>query len=204
MKHTITYLGRNIEVPEDKLEQLNALLGIESIELSQLPEGGTFIVGDYEFIVLEQLGELTAVILKGLYGDDEVAFGSNNNYNGSAVDELCNEFAQKVAAIIGEGNIAEHTVDLTSDDGLKDYGSIFRNASLITAEDYRKWVYILDKHNPGAWWWLATPYSTKTHGNDSWVKCVSPSGGVDDDGCGYGGCGVRPFCIFESSISVSL
>ena len=203
MKHTITYLGRNIEVPEDKLEQLNTLLGIESIKLSQLPEGSTFIVGDYEFIVLEQLGELTAVILKGLYAD-EVEFGSNNNYNGSAVDELCNEFSQKVAAIIGEDNIAEHTVDFTSDDGLKDYGSIFRNASLITAEDYRKWVYILDKHNPGAWWWLATPYSTKTHGNDSWVKCVSPSGSICSFNDYYGDCGVRPFFIFESSISVSL
>jgi hypothetical protein len=67
---------------------------------------------------------------------------------------------------------------------------------------YRKYVRIIDNYKLD-WWWLATAYSTATHEDDKWVKCVSPRGGVFDGNCGNFDCGVRPFCIFNSSISVS-
>jgi hypothetical protein len=94
-------------------------------------------------------------------------------------------------------------VDLTSDDGLKDYGKIRRRASLLTADLYRRYVEILDKHKIDKWWWLATPHSTARHENASWVKCVAPSGYFGSDNYCGGGCGVRPFCILKSNIFVS-
>ena len=52
-------------------------------------------------------------------------------------------------------------------------------------------------------WWLATAHSTSKHDGDLWVKCVSPRGSVGDGHCGRDISGVRPFCIFKSSIFVS-
>lgn len=52
-----------------------------------------------------------------------MAFGETNNYEKSEVREALNtEFLQLTINDIGEENIIKHKVDLTSDDGLKDYG----------------------------------------------------------------------------------
>ena len=93
-------------------------------------------------------------------------------------------------------------MDLTSDDGLKDYGSICRKASLLTADLYRRYVQILDTCKPSAWWWLATPYSTPAHESSTWIKCVAPAGFIFYDYF-YIDFGVRPFCILNSNIFVS-
>ena len=131
-----------------------------------------------------------------------MAFGESNNYDGSEVDAVCNEFAEEIAGIVGEENILLHEVDLTADDGLKDYGIMQRKASLLTTNRYRQYVAILDKHSPKTWWWLATAYSTPAHGYDSIVKCVAPSGNISNDYY-YNDDGVRPFCILNSNIFVS-
>jgi hypothetical protein len=173
---------------------------LDAVQLSTVAVGDTVTIGDHELIVLEQSGDTTAAICKDFI--DACAFGSSNNYDGSKVDKLCSEFATKLAKVIGEDNMILHTVDLTADDGLKDYGSVKRFASLLTADLYRRYVYTLDKYKPDAWWWLATPYSTPTHGYESTVDCVSPRG-YFNDGRFNRDFGVRPFCILNSNIFVS-
>ena len=74
--------------------------------------------------------------------------------------------------------------------------------SLLTADLYRRYVEILDKYKVEHWWWLATAVSTAKHDVYNWVKCVSLSGSIDNGGVGAI-IGVRPFCIFSSSIFVS-
>ena len=171
-------------------------------KLSDIPVGETFKLGKHEFVVLEHSKDTTAVILKGLLFEEK-KFGSSNNFDGSNVDKECQKFAGEIAGIVGAENLIEHTVDLTSDDGLKDYGKVRRKMSLLTAELYRRYVYILDKFKLDKWWWLATAYSTKAHDNDRWVKCVSPSGHVNRLNYVDFSRGVRPFCILSSSIFVS-
>lgn len=170
-------------------------------KLADIEPGDTFRLEEHEFIVLEHCAGETAVLRKDIL--KKMAFGSNNNFDGSDVDEVCLTFAEEIAGIVGDENLVLHTVDLTSDDGLKDYGEVERSASLLTTEQYRKYVHILDKHKPDKWWWLATPHSTPTHENDSWVKCVAPVGFICDDCCNRDGGGVRPFCILKSDIFVS-
>ena len=170
-------------------------------KLSDIPVGETFKLGKHEFAVLEHGKDTTAVIYKGLLLQSQ-EFGSNNNFDGSYVDKECQKFADEIAGIVGAENLVEHTVDLTSDDGLKDYGKIKRKMSLLTTELYRRYVYILDKFKLDKWWWLATAYSTKTHDNTTWVKCVSPPGIILSDFY-FSGDGVRPFCILNSNIFVS-
>ena len=196
MKNFISINGKKTELTEEQVQQIRASFGM-SVKLADIPVGDTVKIGDYELIVLEQSWDTTALICKDFI--EICTFGDSNNYDGSKVDKLCNKFATGLSKIIGEDNVIQHTVDLTADDGLKDYGSVKRYASLLTADLYRRYVYTLDKHKPDAWWWLSTPYSTPTHGYESAVKYVSPSGDIGFDDGGYGR-GVRPVLYFKSSI----
>ena len=203
MENYISINGEKIGLTEKQVERIKGSLDIWKVKLADTAPGDIVKVGKHEFIVLEHREEGTAMIRKELL-QENVVFGSNNNYAGSHVEVICIEFATELAAIVGEDNLILHTVDLTSDDGLKDYGTVRRKASLLTADMYRRFVQILDKHKLDAWWWLATPYSTPAHENDHWVKCVSPSGRIRNGNCiSDVNCGVRPFCILKSNIFVS-
>lgn len=201
MKNYICIKGKKIELTEEQVKQIWVAQGQAEIKLADIPEGETFKIGNHEFVVLENSGDTTAIIRKKLLPDD-MEFGSNNNFSGSYVEDKCREVADEIAAIVGKENLVEHTVDLTSDDGLKDYGTIKSRCSILTTDLYRRYVDILDKFMPDRWWWLATAHSTERHGNSSWVKCVSPSGCISSNNCNNHD-GVRPFCILKSNIFVS-
>lgn len=172
------------------------------VKLSDVAAGDVVKVGGQKFIVLEHRDDGTALIRKELLRESEEFGKEDNNYTHSIVEKICNDFADELAGIVGTENVVEHDVDLTSDDGLKDYGVIRRRASLLTADMYRKFVEILDKYRLDAWWWLATPHSTARHENAYWIKCVSPAGLIGN-GNYYFSFGVRPFCILKSNIFVS-
>ena len=201
MKNYICINDQRIELSDEQDAQLKGSFNLPGVRLADVPVGDTCKIGAHEFVVLEHSGDTTAVILKNLLPDQK--FGESNNYNGSKADATCNAFAADLETAVGKDNLCLHTVDLTSDDGLKDYGSIKRKASLLTCEKYRRFVYTLDKHKPGDWWWLATAWSTPAHDNSCTVKCVAPSGSINNVRYHYGGCGVRPFCILKSHIFVS-
>ena len=207
MENYICIGGRKVELTEEQIDVLldrNKCIGpgeAPKRELRDVPVGGVFMVGEYEFFVLDHTEYGTSALMKNLI-EDETQFGDNNNFDGSTVDEICGEFAEKLEGIVGDG-LLMHDVDLTSDDGLKDYGTVERKVSLLTAELYRRYVYAIDMHKVDAWWWLATPHSTPTHCDYNWVKCVSPSGYFGDNGHYGSSRGGRPFCIFKSNIFVS-
>ena len=111
------------------------------------------------------------------------------------------EILPKIIEAVGEENILTFKTDLTALDGLKPYTDLESKISLPTLDFYRANVEIFDKHNPGTWWWLATPESAQPHCDPNWIVCVSPSGCVGGGLCGGGGVvGVRPFLIFHTSI----
>ena len=177
----------------------------KQVRLSEKKIGEVVKIGTYEFIALEHMDGTTAVILKKLLKDN-VRFGENNNdFRDSNVLPILREFAKEIEAIVGTENLIPHLVDLTSNDGLKDYGAITEKVSLLTAEQYRRYVDILDQERIKKWWWLATPDSTMDHGNDRGELCVSARGGIYYycNDISYFRHGVRPFCILKSDIFVS-
>lgn len=204
MENYLTLNGKRIDLTDEQVREIESSLTSGRIRLSEIPAGDPFKIGEHEFIVLEHRGEETAVLSKDALPED-MQFGEDNN---NFADENCivrkelMKFADKIEAIVGKGNLIEHTVDLTSDDGLDDYGSITAKVSIMTTPLSRKYVRITDKYKVDRWCWLATPHSTPTHGNASWVKCVAPSGRIYDYDYGNEG-GVRPFCILKSNIFVS-
>ena len=191
--------GKKTELTKEQLKQLGII--VDTCYLSN--NGKIAHIGDYEFIVIktdERLGT-TSLLMKDALEED-VRFGSNNDFRTSDIKETLEEFAKEISQIIGNDNLAEHIVDLTADDGLKCYGSIKAKMSLFTAQMVRENVEILDEFKLDKWWWTCTPYSTPKHETSSWVKCVSPRGSIS--GLSYPNrSAVRPFCIVKSSIFVS-
>ena len=196
--------GTKINLTDEQVEEIKRTFSVNQIKLSDIPEGETFKVGDYEFIVLEHLEDKTAVILKELL-ETSMKFGDTNNFSdeGCVVRKRLEEFASELEGIVGADNLITHDVDLTADDGLKDYGTTTAKVSLLTCNLYRKYVEILDNYKVKKWWWLVTPFSTPKHDPDNWVKSVAPSGYVSSINGYFNGGGVRPFCILKSNIFVS-
>ena len=122
----------------------------------------------------------------------------SNNYANSEIRKYLNtKFLEEMEKAVGAENIIPFERDLISLCGLKEYGTCEDKVSLISVDEYRKYREYLPR--TGEWWWTLTPDSTAGNGDEYWMTVVSPSGDVNYDECYYN-CGVRPFCIFSSSI----
>nr|DAI43961.1 MAG TPA: hypothetical protein [Caudoviricetes sp.] len=110
---------------------------------------------------------------------------------------LNKDFCERIASEIGENNIISFERDLLSLDGQTEYGSCEDKVSLLTVDEYRKYRKLIP--NADYWWWLITPWSTPCNDYKTSVTVVSPSGGICSSYC-FNGRGVRPVCIFSSSI----
>ena len=88
------------------------------------------------------------------------------------------------------------SLDLTSMDGVKDYGSVegdilaIPNIQLLMK--FGENIPLIDN-----WYWIANPNQTPKRGDSRYVQCVRSGGYVDCDGCACGR-GVRPFFILQS------
>lgn len=203
MNNYLMLNNKRIDLTTEQVKEIENSFGIGGNRLADIATGDIFKVGKYEFIVLEHSKETTAAILKDFL-EPSMKFGKNNNFADTdcIVRKKLEEISCELEALVGSKNLVTHTIDLTSDDGLKDYGKTKGKVSLLTCDLYRRYVDVLDNHKINKWWWLVTPYSTPTHGYSTLIKCVAPSGSIIDNDYNYDD-GVRPFCIFNSNIFVS-
>lgn len=122
----------------------------------------------------------------------------SNNYANSAIRKYLNtEFLEEMEKAVGAENIIPFERNLISLCGLKEYGTCEDKMSLISVDEYRKYREFLSR--TGEWWWTLTPDSTAGNGDEYWITVVSPSGFIYYLVCNDRR-GVRPFCIFSSSI----
>lgn len=154
-------------------------------------------IGDREFIVLEHTELGTAVIAKDIV--KRMEFGSTGDYTTSNVRSYCiSDFYNEMVKAIGEDKIIRHAVDLTADDGTG-IKTIEDSVSVLTTERYRRYRKFLKAM--GESWWTATRVTSEVSNYTGRVCCVSSSGFLGWDGCGWCG-GVRPFLILDSSLLV--
>lgn len=206
----ITIDSANVKIENGKVtidfnpEQLAALTCSNKVELSTLKPKDEFKLGDEVFIVLEQTDNGTKVISKE-FAYNNMKFGDNSDWKMSPIRKILNnEYFKKIAAIIGEKNILSMDRDLTSLDGLDDYGACTDKVSLLTAVEYAKYHKILGlKSNYTDWRWLITPMSTPSNDYARGACFVYSNGVLGWDACCCTG-SVRPFLNLESSISVLL
>lgn len=127
----------------------------------------------------------------------EKKFGKNNNWKESDIRKYLNtEFLEKLEKELNV-QLPMFERDLLSLDGQTEYGTCMDTISMITVDEYRKYRSKLP--NTGEWWWTITPDSTPCNNDDWCIAVVSPDGYFSFNLCvGYRG--VRPICIFPSSL----
>ena len=172
------------------------------VKLNDVQVSKTFKVAGIEFIKFSEDNGRTVVVAKDI--QFKSYFGKNNNLSQSDVlKKLQTEMLPKIEAAVAAENVLEFETDLFSLDGSREYGFMKSKVALPTFDFYRNNRDIFNKYPVDGWWWLATPDSTPDYYSGALVVCVSPSGNVVYDFSSFSSSGVRPFYIFNSSISVS-
>lgn len=180
-------------------KEINALNGNNS-KNKKLPAGlsigDEFQLAGTTWKILNIAGEGYVCLAESI-GNKEFDSDDNNWETSKLRSYLNKEFLEKLEKEIGEGNVLGFERNLLSLDGQTEYGSCTDKVSLLTVDEYRKYRKYIP--NANKWWWLISPWSTPCNDYSSTVAVVSPSGYFSSDDCvNYDG--VRPFCIFSSSI----
>lgn len=127
---------------------------------------------------------------------DKMFDNNSNDWKISKLRKFLNTEFRKKLEDAGV-KLVEFERDLISLDGQTEYGTCKDYVSLLEHHEYQKYRKYLP--NLDEWWWLLTPWSTPCNGWKYSVTVVAPSGRIfnDDFDNFYG---VRPVCIFPSSI----
>ena len=160
--------------------------------------------GGLDCIVLDVEQDRILVLAKESIGNMPFDEGNSNNFpKGTLCKYLNGEFIKKLKANGADTSaLIPTTIDLTSDDGLKDYGKTTQKIFLLTCDMYRKYRSVIP--NLDDWWWLATAYSTESNGYANYARIVYSDGSLLSDYAYNGNIGVRPAFYLKSSILESL
>ena len=188
---TLKEFGENLKNLNEVYEQLR--------KKYQKPEiGKTIEVAGINWLVLDKLEKGYFAISEDFYGRGREFDDNCNDWKSSDLrNELNTGLRKKIESELGRDSLVEFERNLLSLDGQTEYGTCRDYVSLISVDEYRKYRKFLP--NRGKWWWTLTPDSTACNNDDTFVRVVSPSGSIDYDGCSNSR-GVRPVCIFSSSI----
>lgn len=179
-------------------------------KLKALKRGQTFYGAGIQWLVLghtnssQGLPVVTHIVSTGIV--ERRAFDEENRNDlgvSTLLAYLNGEFLKRLENAFGEGAVAEQFIDLTSNDGLKDYGNVKTKVGLLTEEEYRQHRDILPPLGDDGWWWLATPRSPNASYSNS-VRNVISDGALGNNYAYSGYNGVRPALYLKSDISVSL
>lgn len=130
---------------------------------------------------------------------DEQFDTSRNNWEDSTLrKKLHEQILPEIKNEVGEEYVVKFKRNLTSLDGLTEYGDCMDEISLIGIDEYRKYRNLIP-NSKKEWWWTITPWSTAGNNDNVWVAVVSPSGDFCN-GSYSSSNGVRPVCIFSSKL----
>lgn len=115
--------------------------------------------------------------------------------NGPYLDNL-------IDAVKGPHAFLATELDLTADDGLKDYGACTVTIFSLTVDQYRRNRDVIP--NADDWWWLSTATSTAANGYEHSARSVWDDGTLDGNYACYGYYGLRPACYLDSDLLISV
>lgn len=192
-------MKKNLKYFENELNRINKEFAEYKKQHMEKPEiGKTVEIAGMEWMILDKTEKGYFAILNGFDKKERTFDPNSNNWSLSKLrEELNTKFLKKIADELGEDAVVGFDRDLLSLDGQTEYGHCEDKISLLTVDEYRKYRKLLP--NMLKWWWLITPWSTPANDYSSILTVVSPAGYVSNYNCSdvYG---VRPVCIFSSSI----
>ena len=140
-------------------------------------QGEHFVYGKKNCMVLEHMDDGTlCMVLDEVF---ESNFGETNNFsesklrkklNGEYLDEWVKDGADRASFVLMQ-------VDLTANDGLKDYGTCECLLAPRTCDQHRKYRYLIPNPKEN-WEWTATAYSTKDNNCSFRTYLVAATGSL--------------------------
>ena len=171
-------------------------------KLAELKLGAHFMYGGVEWVKFEDIGAGTLClaaepVFRRVFDEENCndwrKSSLRRELNGVFLDALVAEGANRAAFLDWES-------DLTSDDGMTDYGTAVDKIALRSDALCRKYRDITPPVDE--WCWNLTPW-TCDHEYSCHVRSVYSSGALISSNA-YNGSGVRPLCYLKSEISVSI
>ena len=192
-------MKKNLKYFENELSRLSKeFTEFKKKYIGKLEIGKAIELAGMEWLILDKTEKGYFAILNGFDGKERAFDLVSNNWISSKLrNELNTRFLKKITDELGEDAVIEFDRDLFSMDGQTEYGHCKDKISILTLDEYRKYRKFIP--NMDKWWWLLTPWSTPANSYSTTCTVVSPSGNFDDISCDNGN-GVRPVCIFSSSI----
>ena len=172
--------------------------------LKTAPRGTAFNYAGQRWIVLEHNATGTLCLTEKIVEDRAFDDGNCNDFskssslrylNGPFLDTLIDAAGCSSAFLTSE-------LDLTADDGLKDYGTCNVTIFLLTVDQYRRNRDVIP--NADDWWWLSTAVSTASNGYEHSARRVSSDGTLNWGYAYLGFYGLRPACYLDSDLLISV
>lgn len=195
------------------LEKLKGAIQMEKTlktgKIGQFGAESRVTYGGVKWVVLDARPNMSLCLAEDVLKDENgevryMAFDTDNknDFAASSVRAFLNgDFLEEMAAAGADKEaFVPIVLDLTSDDGLDDYGAASAKIGLITDQMYRAFRKIIPKASED--YWTCTPFSTERNGYKSFVRIVNTSGALSNSYAGNGW-GVRPLCALKSDILVS-
>lgn len=156
--------------------------------------GEHFFYNGIEFVALgEEQGGILAVVAERL--EERMAFDKNNknDWRSSTLREYLNgEYINN----FDTDDLLPFVSDLTSDDGMTDYGTSEDFVALLSDNLYRKYRKFMPQYD--TWVWTITPWSC--HPGYAYIERSVTTSGALGYNYAHDGYGVAPACIFNPSI----
>lgn len=137
----------------------------KTITLDRVPLGGTFTLDGVRFVKLDGDREAVFALTEDIpadmgyvqFEDDDATREDHNNFSGSLVQKEIERWVRDKHKPIFDA-VVERPIDLTTMDGMTDYGYPLTVARILTIDEYRKhrrFIPLTDKP-----YWLATGWTT--------------------------------------------
>lgn len=180
-----------------------------TIELSKVRLGERFWHDGVEYVKLDEAAgaafalAVDAVIPNVQFEDDDAEREDHNNYIGSNLEKagirwLRDEHKATFDAMV------ERPIDLTTMDGMTDYGMPLASVRALTIDEYRKYRHLIPLTDGP--YWLATGWTAKSSpsSDSNHAYYIRTGGSVNDRYVHYPYFAARPALYLKSSILVSV
>ena len=165
---------------------------MKKIALKNAARGTAFDYAGQSWILLENDDGRALCLSKDIIETRAFDEGNCNNFAVASSKEYLNGayLNNLLEDVNGPNAFLTTELDLTTDDGLKDYGTCTVTIFLLTVDQYRRNRDVIP--NADDWWWLSTAFSTKSNGYESLARRVLTGGTLNWYGAYYGNGGLRP------------
>ena len=183
----------------------------KTITLDRVPLGGTFTLDGVRFVKLDGDREAVFALTEDIpadmgyvqFEDDDATREDHNNFSGSLVQKEIERWVRDKHKPIFDA-VVERPIDLTTMDGMTDYGYPLTVARILTIDEYRKhrrFIPLTDKP-----YWLATGWTTASspYSNTDHASYIDTDGTVYSDIVYYANFAPRPALYLQSKILVSI